>query len=846
VDGKFLALGEARLRLRGVTYGTFSPDRNGQCFGSPHQVREDFAVMATAGINAVRTYTAPPVWLLDEALAHGLGVMAGLAWEQHVAFLDDRKLRRAIEAGVRAQAEGCAGHPALLCFAVGNEIPTPIVRWHGRRRVESFIERLCIAVRSADPDALLTYVNYPSTEYLRLPFLDFLAFNVYLDSGPNVDRYLARLQNLAGEKPLVLAELGVDSRRAGRRGQAESIGAQVEAAFASGCAGAFVFAWTDEWHRGEDAVLDWDFGLTTRERRPKPALTALSKSYRGLDSSRPAGESPLVSVVVCTHNGERWLRECLEAVAALRYPAFETIVVDDGSTDRTAEIASMFEVRVICTENRGLSDARNTGLESARGEYVAYIDDDTCPDRDWLHFLVTTFRTTDHAGVGGPNLPPRGEGAVACCVANAPGGPVHVLVSDTEAEHIPGCNMAYRRSALLAVGGFDPQFRAAGDDVDVCWRLQEQGFSLGFHPAAVVWHHRRSSVRAYWRQQRGYGHAEALLERKWPERYTRRGHLTWTGRLYDRATTRGFRPSRIYHGTWGTGAFQPEERPADGAIADALGSPDWYLVVAALAGLSALGLKWPLLLWVLPALLVAASASVGSAALAGLRADLGPSGRSRFGRMGLRGVTALLHLLQPAARLSGRLSHGLAPWRRRRTAGFAAPRRATCLAWHESWIEPRSRVERIEQAARGRGGRVVRGGPYARWDLELCGGLVGAARVLVAVEEHGRGRQLVRSRVWPSVAPGAWRALAIVVVLALAALVVHKPSLAVASLALGLGLCILAVWECGLATASALSAVEESVAAARVRRSERGRKSSEREPELRARWGTVTVGSEEV
>ena len=151
------------------------PTSDGVRFGSREQVRRDFAAMAEHGINAVRTYTAPPVWLLDEAHRNGLYVMAGLAWEQHVAFLDERGRVAAIEARVREQAAACAEHPALLCFAVGNEIPTPIVRWHGRRRVERLIEHLCESVREEDPAALLTYVNYPSTEYLRLPFLDFLA-----------------------------------------------------------------------------------------------------------------------------------------------------------------------------------------------------------------------------------------------------------------------------------------------------------------------------------------------------------------------------------------------------------------------------------------------------------------------------------------------------------------------------------------------------------------------------------------------------------------------------------------------------------------------------------------------
>jgi hypothetical protein len=316
VDGKFLAVGDQRLWVRGVTYGTFAPDEDGIRFGSRGQVRRDFAAMAECGFNAVRTYTAPPVWLLEEAERSGLRIMAGLAWEQHMAFLDERDRVAAIAARVREQAARCAGHPALLCFAVGNEIPTPIVRWHGRRRIERLIEALGDAVRDEDPDALLTYVNYPSTEYLRLPFLDFLSFNVYLDAADKVAAYLARLQNLASEKPLVLAEVGVDSRSTTPVEQGRQLVSQLDAAGAAGAAGAFVFAWTDEWHRGEDDVLDWDFGLTTRTRRPKPALHAVSDAFPRVFP--PAVGSDLVSIVVCTHNGARTLRRCLQGIAERR------------------------------------------------------------------------------------------------------------------------------------------------------------------------------------------------------------------------------------------------------------------------------------------------------------------------------------------------------------------------------------------------------------------------------------------------------------------------------------------------------------------------------------------------
>src|SRR5947208_3887327 len=139
--------------------------------------------------------------------------------------------------------------------------------------------------------------------------------------------------------------------------------------------------------------------------------------------------------------------------------------------------------------------------------------------------------SSDHAGMGGPNIPPD-EGIVAEAVAHAHGGPIHVLLSDRVAEHIPGCNMAFWKDRLEAIGGFDVRYRTAGDDVDVCWRLQQQGWTLGFSAAAMVWHKRRDSVRGYLRQQRGYGKAEALLEAKWPDRYNGAGHVTWLGRVY--------------------------------------------------------------------------------------------------------------------------------------------------------------------------------------------------------------------------------------------------------------------------------------------------------------------------
>src|SRR3989449_5983792 len=381
VRGKFLFVGNEKIYVRGVTYGAFTPDAAGNEYHDLATVERDFALMAANGINAVRIpHTTPPRALLDIASRHGLRVMVGLSAEQYVGYVIDRPPGAPdVEALIRNRVRACAGHPALLCYALGNEIPALMARWLGRRKVERYLERLYRIVKQEDPEGLVTYVNYPTTEYLRLPFLDFVCFNVYLESQDRFEAYLARLQNIAGDRPLVMSELGLDAMRNGHGGQARSLDWQVRTAFAAGCGGVFVFAWTDEWYRHGHDVEDWAFGLTRADRAPKPALEAVREAFAEAPFA-PSLPWPRISVVVCSHNGGRTIRDACEGLRRLDYPDYEVIVVDDGSTDGTAAIASEYDVRLIRTPNRGLSSARNTGLAAATGEIVAYLDDDAYPD----------------------------------------------------------------------------------------------------------------------------------------------------------------------------------------------------------------------------------------------------------------------------------------------------------------------------------------------------------------------------------------------------------------------------------------------------------------------------------
>jgi len=753
--GKFFEVGREKLWVRGVAYGAFRRNGDGDGVPEPAVVARDLEAMAARGINAVRLYARPPLWLLDLAQERGLRVMAGLDWTQHVAFLESRRTARGIEAQVREGARALAGHPALLCYSIGNEIPASLVRWHGRRRIERFLANLCAEVKAQDPEALVTYVSYPSTEYLELPFLDFAAFNVYLESRSTLAAYLARLQNRVGERPLVLTEIGIDSLRHGELRQAEVLGWQVREAFEAGCAGSFVFGWTAEWHERGFDVLDWDFGLTTRERRPKPALAAVQRAYANVPP-RARPDAPRISIVVCSYNGAATIRDTLEGLARVDYQNFEVIVVDDGSTDATAEIARGYDVTLLSTPNHGLGAARNVGLEAATGEIVAYLDDDAYPDPQWLTYLALALRSPDWCGVGGPNLLPPEDGEIAECVGNAPGGPAHVLLSDRAAEHIPGCNMAFRKSWLEAVGGFDPRFRNAGDDVDVCWSLQERGGTLGFHPAAVVWHHRRASLVRYWKQQVGYGKAEALLAAKWPQKYNSAGHIPWSGRIYGRGLTLPLfaGSGRVYQGIWGSAPFQSIYEPARGWIGSLPLLPEWYLLVALLGVLTGLGALWTPLLFFAPSFVLAAGSVVAQAAKSAARARLDTKPRGGLARARMRVLIAVLHLLQPAARLWGRLRHGLVPWSARGASGWKLPRTRSLALWSEAGRPQAAWLEEFEAALRSSGARVRRGGEFDHFDLVVVGGPFGAARTLMAVEEHGMGRQYVRFRVWPKLRRG--------------------------------------------------------------------------------------------
>jgi GT2 family glycosyltransferase len=748
VDGKFFRFGEKKFYAKGLAYGPFAPNAAGQAFASPEQTARDFAQIRELGANLIRVYHVPAKWFLDLASDHKLKVLIDIPWNKHLCFLDSPAQRAEARETVRRAVFACAHHPAVFAFSVANEIPSDILRWSGAQAVADFIDNLVLEAKRADPECLCTFTSYPPTEFLRPQSVDFLCFNVYLHQRQPFESYLARLQMLAEGKPLLLGECGMDSLREGEACQAETLEWQISSAFRGGLAGTVVFTFTDDWWRGGRQVDDWKMGLTTDDRQPKAAFQTVQKVFRAAPYF-PLPRCPKVSIVVASYNGERTLKACLDSLERLNYPDYEVILVDDGSAEATRQIALAHpNVRYFRHEkNLGLSVARNTGIAAATGEIVAFTDSDCRADEDWLYYLVGGLLGSEFAGMGGPNLLPPEDSLVAAVVMASPGGPAHVMLSDRQAEHIPGCNMAFYKSALEQIGGFDPIFHQAGDDVDLCWRLDQAGLKIGFSPAACVWHYRRSTIGAYLGQQRGYGEAEALLVRKHPECFNSFGGSLWRGRIYTNARFSDLiRPPIIYRGLFGSAGFQflYASQPAFNLMVCT--TLEYHVLVT-------------LPLWVtsvtfhllLPMAITSLLISVGVCVAAGAQAALP---RTKW-RWWSRPLVGLLFLLQPIvrgwARYQGRLAPRPSPLAPQHTLDSIALRNSN-RSLHEVqyWAEESlDRLALVADILRRLDQQSWPNKPDTGWsdyDVEVYDTRWSRVQLTTVAEEHPKRRQLIRCR----------------------------------------------------------------------------------------------------
>lgn len=742
-EGKFLKLADGTPHfMRGISYGPFKPNSRGEPFPEDERLASDLRHIASLGFNTVRLYELPTPGVLREVETLGLRLVVGIPWTEHVDFLANPALCRDIKATIAGTAARLGNHACITAILVGNEIEKTLVRWMRPQRVRAFIEQLIDIARSNAPQTLVSYATYPSTEYLVPRNADFLAVNVYLESSATFSACLARLQNLAGNRPLLITEFGLDVAAHGPERQVEVMRWQHDALLRGGCAGGVWFAYTDEWHRGGRDVTGWQFGIVDRERKERPSC-ALQRELK--PQLLPSAAPPRISIVVCTRNGDHTLPACLKSLTRQNYPDYEVIVIDDGSRDATAETTRRFEqVRYQFQEHAGLSIARNLGAQIATGSVIAYTDDDCMAHPDWLVHLSHAFEDESIAAAGGPNIPPPPRNHIERVVAAAPGAPAHVLLDDIEAEHLPGCNLAIRKEALDKIGGFRAEFTTAGDDVDVCWRLREAGGRLVFVPGAMVWHHRRFTIQAYLKQQRGYGHAEALLMKAHPERFGMLGGARWRGGIYgDVQPTDTPVEGSIFHGPFGLGAFQVIYAPSGYRWWETFTGLLWIALLLLALACHQPWIAAGLLLFALAAAWRTGSRNAAAADVHGLRDRL---------------LLTWLSLLQPVvrewARLRGMVTLGARPSRHPLLPEIVPPEMphkktiplGTLRFWSEDGITRDDWLREMRSALRS-SHTVHRDDDGWRWfDIEAWPWAEVSRAWISVTEYHGEGRCLTRVR----------------------------------------------------------------------------------------------------
>lgn len=766
VRAKFFFEGDRKFFIKGVTYGPFAPDAEGHFVGDPDKARRDFALMQDLGINLVRIYHIPPKWFLDLCREYRLRVLISIPWAEHIEFLNQRKMRRQVVETIREGVARNRGHDAIFGYFVGNEIPSSMVRWLGARRVIEFVEELIRVAREADPRPLYSYASYPPTEYLLPQNVDFCSYNVYLERQIDFQRYLARLQNLAEDKPLIFGEFGLDTIRKSEEMQAEVLTWHLETVVRGGAAGTIFFAWTDEWFTGGFDITDWAFGLVTRDRQPKVAFDVLKKFLHGegsLTERVPLPRFPKVSVIVCSYNGGKTLRDCLESLDLVTYPCFEIVLVDDGSKDNTQQLVKDYVTKrkaraaetghepppfiSIVQPNMGLSFARNAGAHASTGEIIAYTDSDCMADPDWLYFLVGTLLSGDFVGVGGPNISPPAVNWVQAAVSAAPGGPSHVLLTDVVAEHIPGCNMAFYRTAFDSIGGFDMEYRKAGDDVDFCWRLQTGGGVIAFSPSAIVWHYRRFTLDAFRKQQEGYGEAESMLRFKHLIFFGPTGTAKWKGQIYGapRFTWLLNRPI-IYHGVFGHGLFQSIYPTPQSEVSAYVSSIEWVVLTGFMA---VLGIPLEKLR-LIPLVMLGATFLVSISYMLHARIE------RRFDTIPARLLVAFLAFMQPLGRGWARYFTWMKYKHTPRAvistpeAGIKSTSRRGGSAKLNFWNETGQGRERLltETFAllETEGWRYSADTGWKDWDIQIYGNQFWSILVRTVTEYHGGPKCLTRAR----------------------------------------------------------------------------------------------------
>jgi GT2 family glycosyltransferase len=231
-----------------------------------------------------------------------------------------------------------------------------------------------------------------------------------------------------------------------------------------------------------------------------------------------------LSVVIATYNRCNDLEECLDSLLSAEKQPDEVIVVDSSSSDGTDDLVKNYSVRYMTIKEKSRMKARNVGLKHAKGDIVAYLDDDAVVSKVWTSFVLEPYEDMSVSGVGGRVLPYGVDEADLSPLTNPNVGKIFddgtvlgnfdLLLSNLiEVDTFIGCNMSFRKELLMRIGGFDENFKSNcfREETDICIRLKKAGYKLVYSPKALVWHKWGKNKRGFmdykWFYWTAYNHA---------------------------------------------------------------------------------------------------------------------------------------------------------------------------------------------------------------------------------------------------------------------------------------------------------------------------------------------------
>ena len=222
------------------------------------------------------------------------------------------------------------------------------------------------------------------------------------------------------------------------------------------------------------------------------------------------------SIVIPVFNSEKFIANTLEAILNQTGDEDEIIIVDDGSTDGTADIIKKYPVKYIYQNHAGSAKARNTGWQNASGEIICFTDSDCLPERKWISKLLDHYTSCDIVGVGGSYYIFNNGSFLSDCIHQEIVYRHSKISGDT--DFLGSFNVSYRKKTLEQLGGFDDSFRhASGEDNDLSYRIKKRGYRLVFDKDIKVGHYYPSKLFRYLRSQFWHGFWRVKLYRKHPD-----------------------------------------------------------------------------------------------------------------------------------------------------------------------------------------------------------------------------------------------------------------------------------------------------------------------------------------